>query len=108
MVQLVGISVAFMGFCFLLCDGKQQKNSYFTTAIITITIGQMLHIIALLFAGGYGVLRKTPWVEMPVANKLLIGVMGGGGLIAIVGGLMFVIICGRRILFKPQFGIRIS
>lgn len=106
--SIVGISVAFMGFCFLLCDGKQQKNSYFTTAIITITIGQMLHIIALLFADGYGVLRKTPWVEMPVANKLLIGVMGGGGLIAIVGGLMFVIICGRRILFKPQFGIRIS
>lgn len=106
--SIVGISVAFMGFCFLLCDGKQQKNSYFTTAIITITIGQMLHIIALLFAGGYGVLRKTPWVEMPVANKLLIGVMCGGGLIAIVGGLMFVIICGRRILFKPQFGTRIN
>lgn len=54
--SIVGISVAFMGFCFLLCDDKQQKNSYFITAIITITIGQMLHIIALLFAGGYGVL----------------------------------------------------
>ncbi|WP_375330889.1 hypothetical protein [Candidatus Tisiphia endosymbiont of Oplodontha viridula] len=98
--SIVGISVAFMGFCFLLCDDKQQKNSYFTTAIITITIGQMLHIIALLFAGGYGVLRKTPWVEMPVTNKLLMGIMGGGGGIAIVGGLMFVIICGRRMLFK--------
>ncbi|WP_425361118.1 hypothetical protein [Candidatus Tisiphia endosymbiont of Stenodema calcarata] len=98
--SIVGISVAFMGFCFLLCDDKQQKNSYFTIAIITITIGQMLHIIALLFAGGYGVLRKTPWVEMPVTNKLLMGIMGGGGGIAIVGGLMFVIICGRRMLFK--------
>ncbi|MDR0774141.1 MAG: cbb3-type cytochrome c oxidase subunit I [Rickettsia sp.] len=98
--SIVGISVAFMGFCFLLCDDKQQKNSYFTTAIITITIGQMLHIIALFFAGGYGMLRKTPWVEMPVTNKLLMGIMGGGGGIAIVGGLMFVIICGRRMLFK--------
>ncbi|WP_341757998.1 hypothetical protein [Candidatus Tisiphia endosymbiont of Ditula angustiorana] len=105
--SIVGISVAFMGFCFLLCDDKQQKNSYFSAAIMTITIGQMLHIIALLFAGGYGVLRKTPWVEMPVTNKLLMGIMGGGGGIAIVGGLMFVIICGRRILFKREFGIRI-
>lgn len=98
--SIVGISVACMGFCFFLCDDKQQKNSYFTTAIITITIGQMLHIIALLFAGGYGVMRKTPWVEMTIGSKLLMGIMGGGGLIAIVGGLMFVIICGRRILFK--------
>ncbi len=98
--SIVGISVACMGFCFLLCDDKQQKNSYFTTAIITITIGQMLHIIALLFAGGYGVMRKTPGVEMTIGSKLLMGIMGGGGLIAIVGGLMFVIICGRRILFK--------
>ncbi|WP_342271402.1 hypothetical protein [Candidatus Tisiphia endosymbiont of Parasteatoda lunata] len=98
--SIVGISVACMGFCFFLCDDKQQKNSYFTTAIITITTGQMLHIIALLFAGGYGVMRKTPGVEMTIGSKLLMGVMGGGGLIAIVGGLMFVIICGRRILFK--------
>ncbi|WP_341747990.1 hypothetical protein [Candidatus Tisiphia endosymbiont of Dascillus cervinus] len=98
--SIVGISVACMGFCFLLCDDKQQKNSYFTTAIITITTGQMLHIIALLFAGGYGVMRKTPGVEMTIGSKLLMGIMGGGGLIAIVGGLMFVIICGRRILFK--------
>jgi hypothetical protein len=98
--SIVRISVAFMGFCFLLYDDKQQQNSYFTTAIIMITTGQMLHIIALLFAGGYGMLRKTPWVEMPVTNKLLMGIMGGGGGIAIVGGLMFVIICGRSILFK--------
>ncbi|WP_375318846.1 hypothetical protein [Candidatus Tisiphia endosymbiont of Oplodontha viridula] len=102
--SIVGISVAFMGFSFLLCDNvcdnKQRKNSYFSAAIITLTTGQMLHIIALLFAGGYGVMRKTPGAEMTIGSKLLMGIMGGGGLIAIVGGLMFVVICGRKIFLK--------
>ncbi|MCC8397884.1 MAG: cbb3-type cytochrome c oxidase subunit I [Rickettsia endosymbiont of Labidopullus appendiculatus] len=102
--SIVGISVAFMGFSFLLCDNlcdnKQKKISYFSAAIITLTTGQMLHIIALLLAGGYGVLRKTPGVEMTISSKLLMGIMGGGGLIAIVGGLMFVIICGKKMLLK--------
>ncbi|WP_425362961.1 hypothetical protein [Candidatus Tisiphia endosymbiont of Hybos culiciformis] len=102
--SIVGISVAFMGFSFLLCDNlcdnKQKKNSYSSAAIITLTTGQMLHIIALLFAGGYGVMRKTPGVEMTISSKLLMGAMGGGGLIAIVGGLMFVIICGKKMLLK--------
>ncbi len=107
--SIVGISVAFMGFSFLLCDNlcgnKQKKNSYSSAAIITLTTGQMLHIIALLFAGGYGVMRKTPGVEMTISSKLLMGVMGGGGLIAIVGGLMFVIICGRKMLDFPHKSI---
>lgn len=98
--SVVGVSVAFMGFSFLLYDNKQKKNSYSSAAIITLTTGQMLHIIALLFAGGYGVMRKAPEVEMTISSKLLMGVMGGGGLIAIIGGLMFVVICGRKMLFK--------
>ncbi|WP_341750761.1 cbb3-type cytochrome c oxidase subunit I [Candidatus Tisiphia endosymbiont of Sialis lutaria] len=102
--SIVGISVAFMGFSFLLCDNacdnEQKKNSYSSAAIITLTIGQMLHIIALLLAGGYGVMRKTPGVEMTISSKLLMGAMGGGGLIAIVGGLMFVVICGKKMVLK--------
>ncbi|XVN43391.1 MAG: hypothetical protein RCG15_03750 [Candidatus Rickettsia vulgarisii] len=75
-------------------------KSYFSLAIIILTIGQILHITGLLFAGGYGALRKTPGVEMEFSAKLLMGMMGIGGLIAIVGGLMFVVICGRKIFFK--------
>ncbi|WP_250311481.1 heme-copper oxidase family protein [Rickettsia endosymbiont of Oedothorax gibbosus] len=102
--SIVGISVAFMGFSFLLCDNacnnEQKKNSYSSAAIITLTIGQMLHIITLLLAGGYGVMRKTPGVEMAISSKLLMGAMGGGELIAIVGGLMFVVICGKKMVLK--------
>lgn len=104
--SIVGISVALMGFSVMLCsNGLGEKRNYFSIAIVTLTIGQMLHIIALLLAGGYGVLRKTPGVEMSISSKVLMGIMGGGGLIAIVGGLMFVIICARKILFTDGANI---
>lgn len=104
--SIVGISVALMGFGFVLCNNQQEeKNNYFSVAMITLTVGQMLHTIALLFAGGYGVLRKTPGVEISISAKILMGIMGGGGLIAIVGGLMFVIICARKILFTDGTNI---
>lgn len=104
--SIVGISVALMGFSVMLCSNVlDEKRNYFSIAIVTLTIGQMLHIIALLLAGGYGVLRKTPGVEMSISSKILMGIMGGGGLIAIVGGLMFVIICARKILFTDGTNI---
>lgn len=97
--SIVGISIAFMGFSFLPYYNKNKKSA-FPLAIIILTIGQILHITGLLFAGGYGALRKTPGVEMEFSAKLLMGIMGIGGLIAIVGGLMFVVICGRKMFFK--------
>ncbi|MCC8417381.1 MAG: cbb3-type cytochrome c oxidase subunit I [Rickettsia endosymbiont of Bryobia graminum] len=97
--SIVGISIAFMGFSFLPYYNQKEKT-YFSLVIIILTIGQILHITGLLFAGGYGALRKTPGLEMEFSAKLLMGVMGFGGLIAIVGGLMFVVICGRKIFFK--------
>ncbi|MFV9856097.1 MAG: cbb3-type cytochrome c oxidase subunit I [Rickettsia aeschlimannii] len=65
-----------------------------------LTFGQILHILGLAFAGGYGVMRKDPNSVMPMSAKLLMGMMGGGGFIAIVGGLMFVYICVRVMFFK--------
>ena len=65
-----------------------------------LTFGQILHILGLAFAGGYGVMRKDPNSVMPMSAKLLMGMMGGGGFIAIVGGLMFVYICVKVMFFK--------
>lgn len=65
--------------------------------IYVITIGQFLHIAGLALAGGYGVLRKNPGEEMTGLAKLYMGMVGGGGLVAIIGGLMFVYICARTV-----------
>ncbi|KIJ89103.1 palindromic element RPE4 domain-containing protein [Rickettsia asembonensis] len=71
-----------------------------TFAVYLLTFGQILHILGLAFAGGYGVIRKDPNSVMPMSAKLLMGMMGGEGLIAIVGGLMFVYICVKVMFFK--------
>ncbi|MGI4775919.1 MAG: cbb3-type cytochrome c oxidase subunit I [Janthinobacterium lividum] len=99
--SIVGISVAFMGFAyaciFLRKESKKWGINYASIQLYIITIGQIMHISGLAIAGGYGVLRKTTNIEMSLNIKLALGLMGGGGLIAIAGGLMFVIICGRNL-----------
>jgi hypothetical protein len=65
--------------------------------LIIITFGQLIHISGLALAGGYGVLRKNPDGEIALSAKLYMGMLGGGGLIAIIGGLMFVYICATNL-----------
>lgn len=120
--SIVGISVAFMGFTYLICfkseikgllhhsDGVisslydslanwQGNNSSKSVAwqIYAISFGQLIHVAGLALAGGYGVMRKTTDAAMPFSAKLYMGMVGGGGLIAIIGGLMFVYICAKSL-----------
>ena len=124
---IVGISVAFMGLSYIYCfmdkiklehkDGviglmlayhnkiPQQSVGVRLASwqLGMITCGQMLHVGGLAMAGGYGVLRKTPDGNIALLAKVYMGMVGGGGLIAIIGGLIFVYICGRNLdLFKIQ------
>lgn len=106
--SIVGISVAFMGYVYLyifeqdysLPSSKIEK--YATYQLYIITIGQVAHIAGLAIAGGYGVLRKTTNLEVPLKAKIALGLMGGGGLIAIIGGLMFVVICAKNLFFQTE------
>ena len=105
--SIVGISIAFMGFTynFLQNSGKAWGMKFASAQIYTITIGQMLHIIGLAYAGDYGILRKSTNMEMVYKAKLALGLMGSGGLLAIIGGLMFVIICGKNLFFNKDYQI---
>lgn len=54
--------------------------------------GQFLHIVGLLWSGGYGVQRKVAGADQGlhgIAQIAGMGLMGIGGLIAVVGGLAF-------------------
>ena len=56
----------------------------------------MLHVLGLAWSGGYGVQRKTAGsaqVLHTVQETVGMGLMGLGGLIAIIGGLLFLVIC---------------
>ena len=112
--EIVGISIALMGLVYVYCFLKPHNErgiiqflpkaenieKYQAAPIYLITLGQLIHITGLALAGGYGVLRKTPGEEIALSAKVYMGMMGIGGLIAIIGGLMFVYICGRKVYFS--------
>ncbi len=97
--SIVGISIAFMGYIYLMVDKIYGKINY-KQSIIQLALysfGQLVHILSLSYAGGYGALRKTPGVDLPANVKIAMGFMGAGGLIAIISGLLFLHICYKRI-----------
>ena len=58
-------------------------------------IGQLMHIVGLVWSGGYGVQRKVAGAEQVLrttAEVAGMGLMGLGGLLAIGGGLLFVVV----------------
>lgn len=92
--SVIGISLALMGLAFLYLKTFGYKNMSSVAAKLQphfYGAGQLIHIIGLAVSGGYGALRKTPGMAESMEGKLAMGLMGLGGLFAIIGGLSFVI-----------------
>ena len=63
-----------------------------------------MHMGGLVWSGGYGVERKLAGSEQTLQTTAQIwgmGLMGLGGLIAIIGGILFLIIVGQ-LVFKNR------
>ena len=95
---IVGVTLAFMGLVFHLLPqlGFGTVRGKLATAQPYIYgTGQLLHIIGLVWSGGYGVQRKVAGADQVLHSTAEIagmGLMGLGGLVAIIGGLIFVVI----------------
>jgi hypothetical protein len=95
---IVGVTLALMGLVYLLLPKLGYRTPRGRVARWQPTLyggGQLMHIIGLVWSGGYGVQRKVAGAEQVLRGKAEVagmGLMGLGGLIAIVGGLMFVIV----------------
>lgn len=99
----VGVTIAFMGLTYYLLPrlgfgaipvrmASWQPYLYGG--------GQLLHIIGLAWSGGYGVQRKTAGLAQGVdrlGEVAGMGLMGLGGLISVIGGLFFLIVCYKSI-----------
>lgn len=104
--SIVGVTLALMGYAYVLMpqlgysDVRQQKMAVWQPVIYG--IGQLMHIGGLGYSGGYGVLRKTAVgnTEFATDIKIALGIMGLGGLLAIIGGLLFVVVMARASLRK--------
>ncbi len=103
--SIVGVTLAFMGISYLMLPYFRYRNvSGWKLAFwqpIVYGFGQLMHISGLAYSGGYGGLqRKTPCgggVELAPDIKAAMGFMGLGGVLAIIGGLMFVIVVVRAV-----------
>jgi cytochrome c oxidase subunit I len=91
--SIVGISIALMGMVYIYLPKVGYRKVTGKLAVIQpyiYCIGQLIHVLALAWSGGYGVMRKTPGAVPSLEAKFAMGLMGIGGLIAIIGGLIFV------------------
>src|SRR5574340_80015 len=92
------ISLAFMGLTIHLLPrlGYRMPDLKWATLMSYIYgTGQLFHIIGLLWSGGYGVQRKVAGAAQGLhgfAQTAGMGLMGLGGLIAVVGGIMFLVV----------------
>ena len=101
--SIVGVTLALMGLAYALLPrlgfapvrGRLASSQPWLYAG-----GQLLHIVGLLWSGGYGVQRKVAGAEQALRSPQEIfgmGLMGLGGLVAIVGGLLFIVVVLRAV-----------
>lgn len=92
------VSLAFMGLTLYLLPRLGYRAPNLKWATLTSYVygaGQLLHILGLLWSGGYGVQRKVAGAAQELhgfAQTAGMGLMGLGGLIAVVGGIMFLVV----------------
>ena len=101
--SIVGVTLAFMGMTYHLLPqlgfrkvtgraARWQPGIY--------GIGQLMHIIGLAWSGGYNVQRKSTDAEQGFEQIAGMGLMGLGGLISIIGGVIFLVVVYLAI--KPE------
>jgi hypothetical protein len=101
--SIVGITLALMGLTYTLLPRLGYARPLPRAATWQPWLyggGQLLHIVGLVWSGGYGVQRKVAGAEQVLRTPSEVagmGLMGAGGLIAIVGGLLFAIIVLRTL-----------
>jgi hypothetical protein len=99
--SIVGVTLALMGVVYYLLPRLGYRAPVGRLAVLQPMLyggGQMMHIIGLVWSGGYGVQRKVAGSEQVLRSIEEIagmGLMGLGGLISIIGGLAFLAVVIR-------------
>ena len=97
--SIVGVTIALMGLAYYFLPrlgyGPLPARTAFAQPLLY-GGGQLLHIAGLAWTGGYGVQRKTAGVAQGVdrlGEVIGMGLMGFGGLVSVIGGLLFLLVC---------------
>ncbi|MCP4010721.1 MAG: cbb3-type cytochrome c oxidase subunit I [Proteobacteria bacterium] len=96
--SIVGVTLAFMGLTYYLLPKLGFRPPMPRTASWQPWVyggGQLMHILGLAWSGGYGVQRKTAGTAQGLDSLPEVAgmaMMGLGGLIAIIGGILFIVV----------------
>jgi hypothetical protein len=99
--SIVGVTLAFMGLAYHLLPrlGFARPDARLATLQPWLYgAGQLAHVLGLVWSGGYGVQRKVAGADQVLRGfeqVAAMGLMGLGGLAAVAGGLLFIVIVGR-------------
>ena len=102
--SIVGVTLAFMGLTYLLLPQLGFRAPEVKLARLQPWLyggGQLLHVLGLVISGGYGVQRKVAGGEQVLKSAQEVfgmGLMGVGGLVAVAGGVLFLIVVFRALL----------
>ncbi len=98
---IVGVTLAMMGMVYRLLPQfgfAAPRSRAAAWQPLIYGGGQLLHIVGLVWSGGYGVQRKVAGADQVLSTSQQVwgmGLMGLGGLIAIIGGILFLVIVLR-------------
>jgi cytochrome c oxidase subunit 1 len=104
---IVGVTLALMGVAYDLLPRLGFTRVNFKWAriqLFTYAAGQFLHILGLVWSGGYGVERKVTIADQGLqglGQTAGMGLMGFGGLLSAAGGFIFVVIALRALTTRP-------
>lgn len=105
---IVGVTLAFMGITYYLLPRLgfgEVPTRLATWQPYVYAVGQLFHITGLVWSGGYGVQRKVAGSEQVLRTTSEVAgmaLMGLGGLIAICGGFLFLLVVYRSVRAKPS------
>ena len=102
--SIVGVTLALMGLVYHLLPRlgyAAPRGRLATLQPYLYGSGQLMHIVGLVWSGGYGVQRKVAGADQVLRSGgeiVGMGLMGLGGLVAIIGGMLFVVVVIRAVL----------
>ena len=105
--SIVGVTLALIALTYHLLPGlgfSSPLGRVATWQPWVYASGQLLHVSGLAVSGAMGIQRKTAGSAQVLegwAPKAAMGVMGIGGLLAVVGGILFVVVVAR-VLGRPD------
>ncbi len=101
--SIVGVTLAFMGLVYLMLPRlgfKPPSGRMATLQPYIYAVGQLMHVAGLMISGTHGAFRKTVGGSVGTGDlysQLSTSFTRIGGLLAVIGGLLFLVVCWQSI-----------